>query len=169
MNWIARGLKAALLTTVFLGAGLVGSACADAQEADSQSAADVVQGAAGFGQGRAVLITGASSGIGRRTAEVLAANGFFVYAGARKQADLDALNAIENIQAVRLDVNVQEDIDAAVETVKARGSGLYGLINNAGVVVWASDRSVRRRPRLPVERERVRPVSGDEGVRAASH
>ena len=128
MNRIARGLKAALLTTVFLGAGLVGSACADAQEADSQPAADV-------GQGRAVLITGASSGIGLKTAEVLAANGFFVYAGARKQADLDTLNAIDNIQAVRLDVNVQEDIDAAVETVKAGGRGLYGLINNAGVVV----------------------------------
>ena len=90
---------------------------------------------ADVGQGRAVLITGASSGIGLKTAEVLAANGFFVYAGARKQADLEALNAIDNVQAVRLDVNVQEDIDAAVETVKAGGRGLYGLINNAGVVV----------------------------------
>ena len=46
MNWISGGLKATLLTTVFLGAGLVGSACADAQEADSQSTADVVQGGA---------------------------------------------------------------------------------------------------------------------------
>lgn len=135
MNWIARGLKAALLTTVFLGTGLAGSACAEAQEADSQPAADLVQGGADVGQGRAVLITGASSGIGLKTAEVLAAAGFFVYAGARKQADIDMLSAIENVQGVRLDVNDQQDIDAAVAHVEAGGRGLYGLINNAGVLV----------------------------------
>src|SRR4051812_10794108 len=43
---------------------------------------------------KAVLVTGASSGIGRKITERLAANGFFVYAGARSQPDLDALNAI---------------------------------------------------------------------------
>jgi NAD(P)-dependent dehydrogenase (short-subunit alcohol dehydrogenase family) len=61
---------------------------------------------------RAVLVTGASSGIGRKITEVLAEEGHFVYAGARKQADIDALNAIDNVQAVRLDVTIQEDIDA---------------------------------------------------------
>jgi NAD(P)-dependent dehydrogenase (short-subunit alcohol dehydrogenase family) len=84
---------------------------------------------------KAVLITGASTGIGRNMAETLAAEGHFVYAGARKQADLDELNAIENIQAIRLDVTVQEEIDAAVETVRKGGRGLYGLVNNAGVAV----------------------------------
>ena len=84
---------------------------------------------------KAILITGASTGIGRNLAETLAAEGHFVYAGARKQADLDALNAIENIQAIRLDVTIQEQIDAAVETVSKGGRGLYGLVNNAGVVV----------------------------------
>ena len=84
---------------------------------------------------KAILITGASTGIGRNLAETLAAEGHFVYAGARKQADLDALNAIENIQAIRLDVTVQEEIDAAVETIRNEGRGLYGLVNNAGVVV----------------------------------
>jgi NAD(P)-dependent dehydrogenase (short-subunit alcohol dehydrogenase family) len=84
---------------------------------------------------KAVLITGASTGIGRNMAETLAAEGHFVYAGARKQADLDELNAIDNIQAIRLDVTVQEEIDAAVETIKSEGRGLYGLINNAGVLV----------------------------------
>jgi NAD(P)-dependent dehydrogenase (short-subunit alcohol dehydrogenase family) len=77
----------------------------------------------------------ASTGIGRNMAETLAAEGHFVYAGARKQADLDELNAIDNIQAIRLDVTVQEEIDAAVETIKSEGRGLYGLINNAGVLV----------------------------------
>ena len=83
---------------------------------------------------KAVLVTGASSGIGRRIAETLAANGYFVYAGARKQADLDALNKIRNIQSVRLDVTRQDEIDAAVETVAAGGKGLHGLVNNAGIV-----------------------------------
>lgn len=83
---------------------------------------------------KAVLVTGASSGIGRNIAETLAAKGYFVYAGARKQADLDALNEIQNVQAVRLDVTEQDEIDAAVETVRAGGKGLYGLVNNAGVL-----------------------------------
>jgi NAD(P)-dependent dehydrogenase (short-subunit alcohol dehydrogenase family) len=84
---------------------------------------------------RAVLVTGASSGSGRVIAETLAARGYHVYAGARKQADLDALNAIENIEAIRLDVTVQSEIDAAVEKVTKNGRGLYGLVNNAGVAV----------------------------------
>lgn len=84
---------------------------------------------------KVVLITGASTGLGRAMAERLAENGYFVYAGARKQKDLDALNAIENIEAIRLDVTVQEEIDAAVETVRAGGGGLYALTNNAGVLI----------------------------------
>lgn len=84
---------------------------------------------------KAVLITGASSGIGRNMTETLAAAGHFVYAGARKQEDIDELNAIENVMAVRLDVNKQDEIDAAVELIQSEGRGLYGLVNNAGVGV----------------------------------
>jgi NAD(P)-dependent dehydrogenase (short-subunit alcohol dehydrogenase family) len=84
---------------------------------------------------KAILVTGASTGIGRNLVETLAAEGHFVYAGARKQADLDALSAIQNIQGIRLDVTIQEEIDAAVETIRKEGRGLYGLVNNAGVSV----------------------------------
>lgn len=87
---------------------------------------------------KAVLVTGASSGLGRVMAEAMAAKGYYVYAGARKEADLAELDAIENIQAVRLDVNRQEQIDAAVKTIREAGRGLYGLVNNAGVVVVGS-------------------------------
>ena len=80
-----------------------------------------------------MLVTGASTGIGRYVTEKLAASGYFVYAGARKDADLAALNAIKNVQALRLDVTRQEDIDAALATVTKAGRGLYGLVNNAGV------------------------------------
>ena len=84
---------------------------------------------------QAVLVTGASSGLGRVMAETMAANGYFVYAGARKDKDLEELTAIENIQGVRLDVNKQDQIDAAVKTISEAGRGLYGLVNNAGVAV----------------------------------
>ena len=84
---------------------------------------------------KAVLVTGASTGIGREIAETLAKNGYFVYAGARKQKDLDALNEIDNIQAVRLDVTIQDEINAAVATVQKGGKGLHGLVNNAGVFI----------------------------------
>ena len=84
---------------------------------------------------QAVLVTGASSGIGRNIAERLAAEGHFVYAGARKARDIKELSAIENMQGVRLDVTIQSDIDAAVETVQAGGRGLYAIVNNAGVLV----------------------------------
>jgi NAD(P)-dependent dehydrogenase (short-subunit alcohol dehydrogenase family) len=86
---------------------------------------------------KAVLVTGASTGIGRKVTEKLAADGYFVYAGARKEEDIKALNAIKNVQALRLDVTRQEDIDAALSAVQKGGRGLYGLVNNAGVATVA--------------------------------
>lgn len=81
---------------------------------------------------RSVLITGASTGIGRAAAEWLHARDWVVYAGARKDADLDALAAIgsERLIPVRLDVTDQGHIDAAAAKI---GSGLDGLVNNAGI------------------------------------
>ncbi len=82
---------------------------------------------------KSILVTGASTGIGRNLAETLAENGYHVYAGARKDKDLAALDAIDNITAVRLDVTRQDEIDAVVEMIREKGTGLYGLVNNAGV------------------------------------
>lgn len=84
---------------------------------------------------KAVLVTGASSGIGRKVTERLAAEGYFVYAGARNEEDLRALDAIENVDSIRLDVTRPEEIAAAVEVVRKAGRGLHGLVNNAGVAV----------------------------------
>jgi short-subunit dehydrogenase len=81
-----------------------------------------------------VLITGASTGIGRATTEYLAANGFKVYAGARKSQDLENLAKIENVISIKLDVAKKVDVDAAVEFIKNRRTGLFALINNAGIV-----------------------------------
>src|SRR5918992_4855376 len=74
---------------------------------------------------KAVLVTGASSGIGRKITERLAAQGYFVYATARKDEDLKALGAIRNVQPLRLDVTRPEDIAAALETISKAGRGLY--------------------------------------------
>ncbi|MDJ0919169.1 MAG: SDR family NAD(P)-dependent oxidoreductase [Woeseiaceae bacterium] len=82
---------------------------------------------------KSILITGASTGIGRNLAESLAEEGYHVYAGARKDKDLEALNAIDNITAVRLDVTKQDEVDAVVALIQEKGTGLYGLVNNAGV------------------------------------
>ena len=82
---------------------------------------------------KAVLVTGAGSGIGLKITNLLSAKGFYVYAGARKDADMERLEAMDNVSSVRLDVTVQKDIDAAVEFVKAQGRGLYAVVNNAGV------------------------------------
>jgi NAD(P)-dependent dehydrogenase (short-subunit alcohol dehydrogenase family) len=84
---------------------------------------------------QAVLVTGASSGIGRKIAEALAARGTFVYAGARKAEDIAELSKIRNMQGVRLDVTVPADVAAAVETVRKGGRGLYGIVNNAGIAI----------------------------------
>lgn len=85
---------------------------------------------------KTVVITGASTGIGRSTAEFLAAKGWQVFAGVRKETDGDALvEADARIKPILLDVTKPEQVDTAVETVRAalNGQKLSGLINNAGI------------------------------------
>ena len=82
---------------------------------------------------KSILVTGASTGIGRNLTETLAEKGYHVYAGARKDKDLAALDAIDNVTAVKLDVTKQDQVDAVVAMIKEKGTGLYGLVNNAGV------------------------------------
>ena len=82
-----------------------------------------------------ILVTGASSGIGRKTAELLAQNGFNVYAGARKKSDLDELEKIPNITAVKLDVTSDEEVNDFL--IKLEKTGLFGIVNNAGIALGA--------------------------------
>ncbi len=82
--------------------------------------------------GKAVLITGCSSGIGRSAAITLAERGFRVFATARSAQDVDVLTAL-GLEALPLDVNDSESISRCVEEVLRRCDGhLYGLVNNAG-------------------------------------
>jgi NAD(P)-dependent dehydrogenase (short-subunit alcohol dehydrogenase family) len=86
---------------------------------------------------KAVVITGASTGIGKATALRLSQAGFTVFAGVRKESDAEALNREMKVTPVLLDVTNNAHIgDAAATIQKAVGnSGLYGLVNNAGIVV----------------------------------
>ena len=77
------------------------------------------------------VITGASSGIGAATAELLAANGFQVIASARRIDRLQQLAAKnKNIEALQLDVTDQKSVDQFVKTLANRPVSV--LINNAG-------------------------------------
>jgi len=78
-------------------------------------------------------VTGASTGIGRVTAEYLSTHGYRVFAGARKERDLEELGRITNITAVQLDVCNTATIAAAVDQVTQSGIPLVGLVNNAGI------------------------------------
>lgn len=84
-----------------------------------------------------VLVTGASSGIGRATAFRLARRGWRVFAAVRKSADADLLKteAPPNLETVLLDVTDRASIQSAAQEVEKRlaGWGLDGLFNNAGI------------------------------------
>jgi NAD(P)-dependent dehydrogenase (short-subunit alcohol dehydrogenase family) len=87
---------------------------------------------------RSVLITGASTGIGRATALHLDAAGWQVFAGVRRQEDADALAAAgsERIVPLILDVLEAEQIEAAAARIGSEAGGrLDGLVNNAGVAI----------------------------------
>ncbi len=83
-----------------------------------------------------VLITGASSGIGKSTCTMLAKEGFIVYGGIRKDSDAEELIR-ENVIPVHLDVNIQSSIDNALVSIskKCGENGVYAIINNAGIAI----------------------------------
>ena len=93
---------------------------------------------------RAILVTGASTGIGAASVRALAQAGFLPIAMVRKQPDLEALrnnNPGLAIEGVIADVVDWASLEAAAATVKqlcaekSAGGQLWGLVNNAGIAV----------------------------------
>jgi NAD(P)-dependent dehydrogenase (short-subunit alcohol dehydrogenase family) len=83
---------------------------------------------------RLVVVTGASTGIGQATARALAARGFHVLAGVRRQEDADQI-AGESIEPVILDITDPAHVAALAEQVETDGRPLAALVNNAGIAV----------------------------------
>jgi len=88
---------------------------------------------------KSVLVTGASTGIGRATSLYLDVKGWRVFGGVRKEADADSLRAegSERLVPLMLDVTDASQIAAAARTIEERvgEAGLDGLVNNAGIAV----------------------------------
>lgn len=86
---------------------------------------------------RAILVTGASTGIGQRSCTDLANAGFLVFAGVRKLSDGEQFKNNPNISTVLLDITNTEQIHEAHNTISKRvgDHGLYGLFNNAGIAI----------------------------------
>jgi NAD(P)-dependent dehydrogenase (short-subunit alcohol dehydrogenase family) len=101
-------------------------------------------------EGQVALVTGATSGLGRRFAEVLAGAGAVVAAAGRRAERLEEL--AKEIEAaggrclpVPLDVSQAEEIPAAVDRVEAELGTVTTLVNNAGVP------DAKRAHRMPLE------------------
>ena len=95
---------------------------------------------AGSLDGRKVAITGASSGIGAATAELLAAEGAAVAVGARREDRLSDLaerisSAGGRAEAIAVDVADEGSARSFVEGAAEKLGGLDGLVNNAGVML----------------------------------
>ncbi len=86
---------------------------------------------------RAVLITGASTGIGSAAARHLSAEGWTVFAGVRSESDGMRLKegSAGDLRPIRLDVAKAEQVEAAVPVIAAAlgNRRLTGLVNNAGI------------------------------------
>ena len=87
--------------------------------------------------GKVTLVTGATSGLGKAMALLLAGKGYDVYAGARKTADGEALEAEGkgrgiSLKAVQLDVTDDGSVRTAVALVARESGRLDILVNNAG-------------------------------------
>ena len=83
-------------------------------------------------QEKKVLITGCSSGFGKYTAYFLRKNGWYVYAGARKEEDVVLLKK-SGFDSFQLDLTSTQSIKRCLEGVlSSSGGSLTALVNNAG-------------------------------------
>lgn len=82
---------------------------------------------------KVILVTGASSGIGRASALAAAQEGFQVYAGCRKTSDENKLKELHpNIHPVILDIEKESDKDNIFNLISNEHGKLDALFNNAG-------------------------------------
>ena len=90
---------------------------------------------------RNVLITGASSGIGRAAAALLAERGYTVIGTSRRLERLagmfeDAEERGARVFGVEMDVNSDESVESVMPGLRAQFGGIHALVNNAGFGMW---------------------------------
>jgi NAD(P)-dependent dehydrogenase (short-subunit alcohol dehydrogenase family) len=85
---------------------------------------------------RAVVVTGASTGIGRATVVELVSAGYQVFATVRREADAESLRQQfpERVTPVIMDLLDEDSVRAAGEVINSAGP-LFGLVNNAGAAL----------------------------------
>jgi len=92
-----------------------------------------------MGEGRGVVVTGASTGIGLGTARVLIEHGIRVFGSVRKEADAERLRKElgEAFTPLLFDVTDHPAVRRGADQVRALlgGTTLFGLVNNAGVAI----------------------------------
>ncbi len=84
-----------------------------------------------------VLITGASSGMGKTTAEYLIKQGYIVYAAARRVEHMNDLKALGGYP-LKMDITNEEDVTRVVATIIEEQGKIDILINNAGFGMYGS-------------------------------
>ena len=82
---------------------------------------------------QSVLVTGANTGIGLAITQYIASKGMHVFAGARTQEALENLAQNPKVTPLKLDVTNAEDIKLAKKIIEERATGLFALVNNAGI------------------------------------
>lgn len=84
-----------------------------------------------------VLVTGASSGMGKAFAKALLAEGMSVYTAARRLEHMDDLVSLGAV-ALKMDITRQHEVQAAVQRIEQEHGGVDILINNAGFGLYGS-------------------------------
>lgn len=83
--------------------------------------------------GNVVFLTGASSGIGAKTAEMLAEKGFYVYGASRRGGENKLFEGGGFINMLKMDVTSTESVEEAVKKVLSEQERIDILINCAGI------------------------------------
>ena len=87
--------------------------------------------------GKTILITGATSGIGKATAKILIGKGYTVYGAGRR---IERMNDLKDLGVIplKMDITKEEDIQAVVNQIETENGGVDVLINNAGFGMYGA-------------------------------
>ncbi len=86
---------------------------------------------------KVILVTGASSGIGKATAQQLIKEGHTVYVAARRVEKMDDLKA-QGAHPLKMDITVEEEVQAVADTILSAHGSLDVLVNNAGYAIYGA-------------------------------